>query len=363
MEVEASAPGKVFLLGEYAVALGAPAIVATVDRRLGCRVRRTSGTGQMSIRSRAGTYQGPLDAQTLEGVPAHCRFVAAAARVSALHFGMQDVDLEIATWSDLDESGPKVGLGGSAAVVAAVMAATHELCGEGGAPPLARAALGVAAHRLAQGGGSGADVVAATLGGVQWIAGLDATRVPQTIGACSPGPAVRAKALPLPQGLALDVVATGESASTGPRIRRFVDRARGVGGRGAHGTTILETWSAGMAAAVGAFRAASDAGDPEAALRAVAFARALLSRLGAVSGIRIWTGALHRACEALAPEPGVEIKPSGAGGGDCAIALARQALRGPLRQAWRAAGLQPLEVEVSPDGARVQAVREGRDHG
>ncbi len=363
MEVEATAPGKVFLLGEYAVALGGPAIVATVNRRLGCRAKRSAGTGRLTIRAGAETYRGRLHDENVADVPTGCRFVAAAARVSVRHLQMRDVDLDYETWSDLDRDGPKVGLGGSAACVAAVTAATHALAGEDETAALERAALGVAAHRLAQGGGSGADVVASTLGGIQWITGLDASDVPKTVGQCTVSAAIRAEALVLPSELALDVVGTGESASTGPRIRRFVERATSEAPAGASSRRILRSWSAGMGTAVDEFRDACEAASPSRALDAVRLARTLLGRLGAVAGIRIWTGPLRRACETLGAETALAIKPSGAGGGDCAVAIGAAGLREPLRQAWREAGLQPLEAEVSPDGARVRVVREGRGDG
>ncbi|MDG2305598.1 MAG: hypothetical protein P8R42_13335 [Candidatus Binatia bacterium] len=363
MEVTASAPGKVFLLGEYAVALGAPAVVATVDRRLSCRGSTAAGSGRLSIRVGAENYVGPLDADTLEGIPGSCRFVAAAVLTSARRLGMRGVDLEFTTWSDLDGAGPKVGLGGSAAAVVAATAATHALGGRPDEDRKILAALGVAAHRLAQGGGSGADVVASTLGGVQWISDLDASDVPSTVAACGTGARMRTEPLSLPGDLCLDVVATGTSASTGPRIRRFVGRARGEGPLGEGAAKILEAWSAGMSAVVTEFRDGCLAGSVERVLRATEHGRALLTRLGALTGIRIWTTALHRACDALGPTNAVAIKPSGAGGGDCAVALGPAGRRSELYAAWMSAGLQPLEVEASLDGVRVEMTREGNGHG
>jgi hypothetical protein len=47
--VQASAPGKLLLIGEYAVLDGAPALVMAVDRRVKVRLRRaSSGTGWLS---------------------------------------------------------------------------------------------------------------------------------------------------------------------------------------------------------------------------------------------------------------------------------------------------------------------------
>lgn len=350
MEVETSSPGKVFLLGEYAVALGAPAIVAAVDRRLGCNAQSFRGTGQLTVQSGTTRFVGPLARDTLEDAPHEFRFAVAAARVGARAFGLGKRDITLRTWSELDGAGPKVGLGGSAAVVAAVTGAMHALAGQPDRTPLERAAIGIAAHRLAQGGGSGGDVVSATLGGLRWVAGLDASQVPRSVSACARGASVETAPVELPPNLGIEVVATGESARTGPRVRRFVE----VAGR----SPVLRAWMDGMAVASNGFRDACDEGHAASALAAVALARRLLGRLGAMTGIRVWTPGLRRACGILASQEGLEIKPSGAGGGDCAVALAAQAQRDELHEAWRARGLEPLGVAMSPDGVRVRVVRE-----
>lgn len=356
MEVEATAPGKVFLVGEYAVALGGPAIVAAVDRRLGCRARRLPGAGRLTVRNGPLTFVGPLHREQLDDVPTALRFAVSAARVSARAFGLEEANLAISTWSHLDGDGPKVGLGGSAAIVAAVTGAVQHLSGRRTVSAIDRAALGVAAHRFAQGGGSGGDVVSSTLGGLQWVNGLDASQVPTTVSACCAVPPVEVQALELPTDLALEIVATGESVQTGPRVRRFVAQARDSG------AGALQEWMAGMAVASDGFRDACADGHGDGALAAYRLARRLLGRLGALTGIRIWTEALRRACDALEGEPRVAIKPSGAGGGDCAVAVADTAHCERLRETWRAADLVPLEAALSPDGVRVREVREeGQD--
>jgi mevalonate kinase len=64
------------------------------------------------------------------------------------------------------------------------------------------------------------------------------------------------------------------------------------------------------------------------------------------------TPALRRLVE-VAGRLGIAAKPSGAGGGDCGIALvgsAREATE--LARAWREAGIVPLEVAVAAEGVR-----------
>ncbi len=359
MDVEASAPGKLFLLGEYSVARGRPAVVAALERRVGCRLRSRHGTGRLRIRVGAQEWSGPIDAPRVDETPSGCRFVASAARVAARATDLRDIDLEIETWSDLDGPGPKVGLGGSAAVVAAVVAAVYAAAGRSGASPRERAGVGVAAHRLAQGGGSGADVVAATLGGVLWIHGLDASTPPESVAVAAAGVDFEAESVALPEGLRLEIVATDQAARTGPRIRRFVERASTPG---SPARASVEAWCAGMGAAADALRAACGGADAVGALAAVRAGGRLLARLGALTGIRVFTPALREACSALGGSPDVAIKPSGAGGGDCAVALVGVGRARAVRDEWVASGLRPLPIPISGDGARVRPMREGR-HG
>lgn len=354
MEVEASAPGKVFLLGEYAVALGAPAVVAAVDRRLHCRVSATEGRGTVTARSGSLAFVGPLGRDDLEDAPRDLRFVVSAARVAARAFALRDTNLELTTRSDLDGNGPKVGLGGSAAAVAAVIGAVHEIAadraGRSGSTPLARAALGVAAHRLAQGGGSGGDVLSATLGGLQYVRGLDAAQVPASVAACCAPAIPEASGLELPEDLVLEVVGTGESASTGPRVRRFVERARD--------SDVVRAWIDGMGCAADVFADGCARGAATDVLRSVRLATRLLSRLGAITGIGVFTPRLRAASSAVPDGAAAAVKPSGAGGGDCAIAVLAEGLSEAIRAAWCAADLEPLEVRLSPDGVRARVVPE-----
>ncbi|KTR79378.1 hypothetical protein SA14R_04325 [Rothia kristinae] len=56
---------------------------------------------------------------------------------------------------------------------------------------------------------------------------------------------------------------------------------------------------------------------------------------------------------------GWAAKSSGAGGGDCGIALAaRETDPGRLGAAWSAAGIRPLDLAVAPEGLRVRRTRE-----
>ena len=171
------APGKVVLIGEYAVLDGGPAIVAAVDRGVCCEV-------------------SPGDAVE---TPGDDRFVTAGLRaVSAppRHYRFYD---QVSHGLE-----GKPGFGGSAAaVVAACAAGLWARKASWGA--LERLAL--QAHFQVQGSGSGLDVRAAVHGGVLRVEGEGTESLK-----------------PLP----IVAIWSGTSASTGPRVERYlawVDRA------------------------------------------------------------------------------------------------------------------------------------------
>ncbi len=151
MTVSVSAPGKAFLIGEYAVLEGAPSIVTAVDVRAVARTAPAGPPAQMSAVVRC----------------AHTRVVG--------YLRQAGVDVNDITAAPVVDTGQfylgqrKLGLGSSAAVTAAVVG--HHLATHGLDPvdPEIQAdalSLAMAAHAEAQGGGgSGGDVAAAVLGG------------------------------------------------------------------------------------------------------------------------------------------------------------------------------------------------------
>ncbi|RME28960.1 MAG: hypothetical protein D6798_01210 [Deltaproteobacteria bacterium] len=192
----------------------------------------------------------------------------------------------------------KPGFGGSAAACVAA-------CVAAGRP--ASDALDI--HRRVQGGGSGVDVLASVHGGVHRFYGRRA----------------RAVTVPVPV-----VVYSGRSARTGPRVRAFL------------------AWS--DRAARRAFVAASThlvehfEDDPIASARE---SWALLTAMAAAAGIDYRTPALDRIV-ALAVDRGGAARPSGAGGGDVAVAwLPDEESRQDFRRACLQAGLPVIDAAVA----------------
>ena len=170
-----NAPGKVVVLGEYAVVDGAPAIVRAVDRGVRCTVTPSDQLGWTTPTS-------------------DDRFVARALRSApAGHYAFTD-------WRPV-RSVEKVGLGGSAAAtVAAIVAARQHAGRAAGVDEVFGEAFGV--HHDVQGSGSGIDIAASTYGG--WLR------------------FEKGRASGLGEGPPCAVVFSGRSASTGPRVAQYV---------------------------------------------------------------------------------------------------------------------------------------------
>jgi phosphomevalonate kinase len=316
--LRASAPGKLVLLGEYAVVDGAPAVVAAVDRR--ARVTATPAPGGSWSVTAPGLQDEPA-AFTLGPAGEPCwRRAADAGRLPLLEGllsawtglagseapRLPPLALELDTRAFFERCGAapaKLGLGSSAALTVALAAVLARAAGAEPGPAWMERLVSM--HRGLQGGrGSGVDVAASLLGGV-----LEYARDPAS-GAVTTAP------LELPPGLGLRCLWTGRPASTAGFLERLEARRAAAPERVGGALAIL-----GAAARDGA--AAARAGDAAAFAAAVAASWAGFEALGAVLELPLLS-AEHRALKRLADGCGVAYKPSGAGGGDLGLAVAAQ---------------------------------------
>jgi phosphomevalonate kinase len=348
LRIEAHAPAKLVLIGEYAVLEGAPAIVAAVDRlvRVSLTPGATDAPRPWSIRSDLGGGQaGTLafdEAGALTPGEPWLRPLEVVLERAARSLGMRpdalpggDVVIESASLF-VDAGRTKLGLGSSAAVVTALSAALQDALAHWNLSDGNPASLGedLATHRLVQQGpGSGVDIAASVVGGVlryQLVEGR---------------PEVRG--LQLPPGVEFRAVWTGASAST----RHFVDGVRAWKTKApeAFATAITEM-SALAAQAVDA----CDAGSASAFLAAVRGYHEAMDSLGVQAGLPIVSDP-HRTIAGLAASEGVAYKPSGAGGGDVGLlfAASEPALVEAGRLAERA-GYRLLDLGVHPAGVTVE---------
>jgi mevalonate kinase len=154
LSFSASAPGSMMLLGEHAVLHGYSALVAAVNYRMHVRLSLRKD-GQVVIDSALGQFESPLKNMSIQ---APFTFVLTA--IDYYKDALSGVDLSIQ--SDFSH---QVGLGSSAAVTVAVVAAMRKALGL----DLSLNAIFHDAYEvvsLVQGVGSGADVAASVFGGL-----------------------------------------------------------------------------------------------------------------------------------------------------------------------------------------------------
>ncbi|MFL5350329.1 MAG: mevalonate kinase [Hyalangium sp.] len=345
MERALSAPGKLFVSGEYAVLWGGVARVAAVAPRTAAFVRRRADA-RVHVCLEEGTLKGsatPKGVRWDGAVPAGFAFVARTLDEALRAHGRQSVGFELAVApSAVGPGGLKLGMGGSACATVLAADAVRFILEE----RFDTLKLALVAHALGQGGkGSGGDVAASFAGGVlryrrYEVAGLAATSNAGGFrAALMESPAVDVWRLPSPK-VALAYAFTGESASTRVLISQvearmdeaarqaFVARSDAVGHE-------LESGLSG-----GDFRAFKEA---------VTAQQALLQELGPTE-----TEAMRRIL-AIAASYGCAGKQSGAGGGDgCILFAPNPETRAELMKGLEARGFHSMMLEVEP-GLRGEA--------
>ncbi len=284
--MKAAAPGKLVISGAYAVLEGAPAIVSAVNRYVRCDSERAAEVVTAEVR--AALPHGPVP-----------------------HFDA----------SELRADDRKLGLGSSAAILVASLAAVRgaEFADD---EALREAIEGPAllAHRQAQGGGSGIDVVASTRGGTLIVR----RRSPE---------ALEVRSATLPADLIVEAWASSISAST-------ADLLASVGRFRAQRPLDYEDVMGALSAAA---RRAADAltgGDARALIAELSSQREGLFRLGQASHVPIVTSEVCRLAAWAEPRDAA-VLPSGAGGGDIVL--------------W-------VSTQPSPPGFRALAVSLGHRH-
>lgn len=363
--IETRAPGKLFIAGEYAVVEpGQPAVLIAVDRCITVRLTESEGAGRIHS-SEYG--QAPVvwrredDGEHIIVDERPFDYVLSAiSTVEELRSGRgaspRYFDLEIS--SELNDSdGRKFGLGSSAAVTVATIAALDEFY-ELGLTLTERFKLAVLATIAISTKASGGDLAASTFGG--WIrysspdrAALHAHREAHGVVSalsCSEWASCSARRVTPPSSLNLLVGWTGSPASTEHLVTRIHTPREQAAESSAETTAApqktrpLVSFAAESHTLVDDLVAAFDADDAEASLTTIRSVRTLLRRLSDSTGSLIETEALHDLCE-IAETHGAAAKPSGAGGGDCGIALAHSHTEAQtILSGWEAAGIRPLDL-------------------
>ena len=314
--IEASAPGKLVISGEYAVLAGAPALVAAVDRRVTCTLTPKDSGGWRFVSTGFEGDQTLSKEDVFDAPPTTIPGVA--RRSMAAVDAPEHIEVRIDS-SPCYRDGIKLGIGSSAATVTALATAFGVMAGE--APHLNDL---YELHADFQGGGSGLDVATSVTGGVIRFEDRVATPVR------------------LPGGIQLAFVFTGSGSRTAALLETFDEwRQRGT-------TAPLERLAAAAREVVDSTMY------PDAFLDALGEYTDLLERFDQSTRIGIF-GPGHRRAREFSSRHGVVYKPCGAGGGDTGVALSAndEAIKAFKRQAG-ATGLVVLDMAISPVGVRVR---------
>ena len=285
--ITSSAPGKLFLFGEYAVLEGHLALIAAVDRRV--TVRFTADASDvLSVSGSFFKTPVELPLASLEASGAASRVVAGVLAAKELGAKISGGTLAIDS-APLFDGDRKLGFGSSAAVTVATYGVFHS-----GDPAKAFSACR-AWHNRAQGtAGSGGDIAASLMGGLACLRGDVVSRVdwvPPTA-----------------------VLFHPESAST-PAFISNVKKLK------ISTPPLYHAHMSALGKLAERARKAAETRDADAWVSLVREATDALDDLGGASNTEIVTP-YQREVSALCDSLGAASKPAGAGGGDVSVIAA-----------------------------------------
>ncbi len=320
-----SAPGKLMLAGEYVVLDGAAALVAAVGVRV---VARSTPRGDHSAPERAGSPDDGSQAPE----------VVLARQWAERRLGPVTMPL-VVDRTPLYRGERKLGLGSSAAAAAATAGWVHAAHGRAMDEADVREEVladALRGHAAVAPNGSGADVAASVLGGVLRFRRVGSA--PEAVQACRIG---------WPPALTLRVVWTGQPARTSD----LVDRVR----------ALRRENPDRYHAAIGRLREAAEhverawlAHDTKGVLAGVARHHDAMARLGDAAGRPIVEARLQRVAH-LAHRCGGAAKPSGAGGGDVAVAFfPDEDAAAAFGRLAAAHGLTVLDLPLDEEGVQLE---------
>lgn len=351
--IEATAPGKLYIAGEYAVLETAyPAIITALNRFI--KVSLTPAQQQGCIDS-PDFYESTLHWQrvgnqiVLDNRDNPFHYILAAIQVVesiAVEYGRSLEVFNLKITSELEDGhGRKYGLGSSAAVTVATVKALVKFY----RLPLSHLdifKLSGIAHFQVQGNGSLGDIAASVFGGwlefstfdKDWLrSALKSTTYTEILAADWPG--LKIDLLTAPRDLALMIGWTGEPASTSHLVDRITFS------KFAHATeyrSFLEASRECVETIIAGFHQ----GNSTMIKSGLTENRQLLQQLGSLSHVAIETPELKQLCD-IAQGYGAAAKSSGAGGGDCGIALTDQSVdEAALLTAWNQVNIQTLPLTV-----------------
>jgi len=320
-KIRISAPGKLMLLGEHAVVYNRPCLVTAVGQRMRATVELTDDA-TFSLEApdvKVTSYSKPMSELGISEVPKGAQFVELAVKNFLEKYPFTD-GLKVTTQSEFSS---QFGFGSSSASTVCVVKALSELTGKN----LSNKELFDLAYKTVldvQGKGSGFDVAAGIYGGCLYFVTGGKVIEPLVV-----------KELPLIVGY------SGIKADTVTLMNQVKAKAMKY-------PEFIESLYTEVAKLVEKAKSALLDNDLVTFGELMNFNQGLLESMGV--GIFKLSAMIYGARDGGA----YGAKLSGAGGGDCMIALASPDKTQAVKQAISAAGGQVIEVETNVEGVRVE---------
>jgi ERG8-type phosphomevalonate kinase len=335
-----SAPGKLYLLGEYGVLAGGWSLVSAVDRRVVCRRRAEPSEYRVT-----GASFG--DSRLVE-----CALKALGDRAAIDSPEWLETDVS----AFYDDEGDKLGLGSSAASTVSVVAAASD-----GLTRPEIFEVSEEAHRLFQGGrGSGGGMAAATWGGLlayrlveplePYGSSVEVTGENDGVeGTVQTGPA---SVVPLhwPEGLEVRAVWLGSPASTTDFIARL---ERGLEGTDSERLAVRDGLDRIAVVARDALEGLADGASADTFLSLIERGDAAMEQLGQVLDASIVIDR-HRELRDAVQGKGAAVKPSGAGGGDFSVVVGTSHTKWAALEEDLPSWATLLDLGFGADGVRAE---------
>lgn len=348
-------PGKMLLSGEYAVLEpGSQALGLALQRYVSVQ----AGPSQhWQLKSQLHTEALSWDAELkgpeiLARLPEALHLVGRCIALAQEYFG-ELLPLEIEIHSDLQLHGIKLGLGSSAAVCLGILGAlfahqNQDLSSE--TTRLRLFKLGLLAHRQHQGNGSGSDLATCLWGSVCAYTPPDFDAVPwhqalRPLIDTSPWPLLQIQRLDWPSEWKLHFGWTGQAAYSKEFVNWYADWRK-------HEAEASENFLFQSSSAQLGLKAALEEGKQELFIQGLQRCRRVLQQLNEALPVAPETPELEALAQA-AEKLGGAGKLSGAGGGDCGLAMVPSGQEQDLQQAWQLAGIQSLPLELDFEGLRL----------
>lgn len=357
--VTVKVPGKIMVAGEFAVLEPyQKLVVMAVDRYVYADIQASS-ENELTLPSFnlvSLPWNWKDNTVTIHTDDTRVNFVKEAMKHTLNYLNEHAIEItpfSLSIKSELDdESGKKYGLGSSAAVVTSVVSAILNYF-----LPLKPAdtiifKLAAISHVSIQGNGSGADIAAATYGGILQYSSFRADWLLNELEKANNLTELverkwkyfTVKPVTFPNDLEIRIGWTGSPASTSNLVNQVLALKETK-------PIIFETFRADSEAAVSKFISGMDSDNLSHLFTGVKENRQALVTVGQKADIALETPLLTILSDLAEKYEGVG-KQSGAGGGDCGIAFMPSKEKAQqLITAWEKENIKPLDLTVSSLGA------------